>query len=42
MIVWDQNWYENENEEGIVAMHKISKTDSGNRNDAGFYYVVQV
>lgn len=42
MIVWDQNWYDNENEEGIVAMHKISKTNYGNRNDAGFYYVVQV
>ena len=42
MIVWDQNWYDNENDEGIVAMHKISKTGYGNKYDAGFYYVVQV
>lgn len=34
MIVWDQNWYKNENGEGIVAMHKISNTNA--------YYVIQV
>ena len=34
MIVWDQNWYKNENGEGIVAMHKIS--------NANAYYVIQV
>jgi len=42
MIVWDQNWYDNENDEGIVAMHKISKTGSGGVSDANAYYVIQV
>ncbi|MBU4000098.1 BPSL0067 family protein [Patescibacteria group bacterium] len=42
MIVWDQNWYRNEKGEGIVAMHKISKTGYGGTSDANSYYVIQV
>jgi len=42
MIVWDQNWYKNEKGEGIVAMHKISKTGYGGKSDANAYYVIQV
>jgi len=42
MIVWDQNWYDNENDEGIVAMHRISKTGSGGVSDANAYYVIRV
>jgi hypothetical protein len=39
IMVWDQNWYENDkkpNPEGIVGMHKISKWS------ANSYYVIQV
>ena len=45
MIVWDQNWYKNNKKppEGIVAMHKISKTGSGiSVSNANSYYVIQV
>lgn len=42
IMVWDQNWDQNENNEGIVMMHKISYTGNGDVNDANAYYVVQV
>ncbi|MFA6897545.1 MAG: BPSL0067 family protein [Patescibacteria group bacterium] len=41
IIVWDQNWWTNENDEGIVMMHKISNAGSG-LSDADNYYVIQV
>lgn len=40
-MVWDQNWDDNELEQGIVMMHKISKTDEGDINNANAYYVIQ-
>jgi len=41
IIVRDQNWWTNENDEGVVSMHKISNTGSG-VSDADNYYVIQV
>lgn len=38
MMVWDQNW----GYDGLVRMHKISKTGTGSVSDANSYYVVQV
>lgn len=42
MMIWDQNWYTNAKNEGVVAMHVIPKTGSGTKSDASAYYVVQV
>ena len=42
MMVWEQNWTYNEKHEGIVGMHKISKTGTGRTSDSNAYYVVKV